>query len=125
GIVPRAPAAVRLLERRQQRGEFGAAARTECVERGIPGADEWPECARERRERKLSVGLLDCLASQHHRAVAGELLLQLTDQPRLADAGVPAEQDQRRLSVSCLPRRARELLQLTLAAHELIACQAG
>ena len=54
--------------------------------------------AQQRRVRQLAVGLLDALAAQHERrsVLVGsrEPLLELADEPRLADARVTAEQDE-------------------------------
>ena len=65
------------------------------------GADQRAQRAQQRRVRKLAVGLLDALAAQGESvcrsgsSAAGEpAVLELADEPRLADARVTAEQDE-------------------------------
>ena len=119
--MPLGPAAADVLEARQQCREFVAAPRTELAERWVSGSHQGAEGARQRRERKLALALLDGLPSQHGHVAAREASLQLAHQARLADARVAADQDEPGAPVSGLPQRQVEFLELRSAADELVA----
>ena len=55
-------------------------------------AHERAEGSQQRRVGELGVALLDRLPAEDEHVLAGQSLLELSDQPRLADAGVASEQ---------------------------------
>ena len=89
-------------------------------------AHERTQGAQQRRVGQLAVGLLDALAAQNQRRrllAVGQPLLELGDQPRLADAGVTAEQDEAGPAGAGLPDGEHQLGQLADPSHEVRARQ--
>ena len=72
----------------------------------------------ERGVRQLAVAELDAVADQHARATGARALRELRQQARLADAGLAAHQDGRRLACTRRSERRVERLQLLGAADE-------
>ena len=81
-------------------------------------AGERPQRGDQRRVRDLRAAELEALAEQHARAALARAGLELAQQPRLADARLAADEDERRAAGRGAVERVAQQLQLGAAADE-------
>jgi hypothetical protein len=120
-----------VLQPREDRRQLRAAAGAQAVQGRMLPADERPQGAQQRRVGKLGVGLLHAVPSQDQRRrdlvarrrCRGQPVLELSDEPGLADAGVTAEQHEGGPAGAGLPDGVLQLGQLADPTHEVTAGQ--
>ena len=107
----------------KQGRQLRAASAAELIERRVMGAYQGAQGAGQRGVGQLAVALLDRLATEHQYLALREQALKLSDQTRLADAGISAKEQQRRLSVARCLSRLFELTKLRGPPDKSIAGQ--
>ena len=112
-----------VLEIGQERRERRTARASQCSERGVAAANQRPQRAQQRRVRELAIGLKGPAALEHECARV-VLPQELGDQARLANAGVPADEDDHWSAAVSFTPRLLEFRELPDPADEVTACQA-
>ena len=121
----RAAVAARVVQAGQQRRQLVARGGRKLQQRGVPGADQRPQGADQRRVGQLAVAKLDALAAEHARAIVARLARQLAQQPRLADARLAGHERQRRAARVGVAHGLHERRELVVAADQAAADGGG
>jgi hypothetical protein len=106
----------------QKGRQLPSTARSEPVQRAVALADQRAQGPDQRSVGQLPVGLLHRLPAQHEHRPVGDLPLELRHQPRLADPGFAAQQNQPGLAFGGVVRSAFELPEFPQAPHEVVTC---